>query len=107
MVKIGFGWMNSDYRNVAAARGCASRNLRASRSSTCKRRRNRCLAATTRELFQVSPVPHELVNLDHGNYAGMLDDEKRDYENRIVSFFLVNLSRRGDSSLAALRRYLW
>ncbi len=49
------------------------------------------LAASTSELFRVSPPPHELVTLEHGNYAAMLDDEKRVYENRIVSFFLLNL----------------
>jgi pimeloyl-ACP methyl ester carboxylesterase len=49
------------------------------------------LATSTTELFRLSPPPHELVALAHGNYGGMLDDEKRTYENRIVSFFLVNL----------------
>jgi pimeloyl-ACP methyl ester carboxylesterase len=49
------------------------------------------LADRTTELFSISPGPHELVNLPHGNYAGMLDDEKHNYENRIVSFFLVHL----------------
>jgi hypothetical protein len=49
------------------------------------------LATSTRELYRVSPPPHELVILSQGNYAGMQDDEKRNYENRIVSFFLVNL----------------
>ena len=53
------------------------------------------LAATTTELFRISQPPHELVVLQHGNYAGMLDDEKRNYENRIVSFFLVNLPPAG------------
>jgi hypothetical protein len=53
------------------------------------------LAASTSELFRLSPPPHELVVLQHGNYAGMLDDEKRNYENRIVSFFLVNLPTAG------------
>jgi hypothetical protein len=53
------------------------------------------LAASTSELFRISPAPHELVVLQHGNYAGMLDDEKRNYENRIVSFFLVNLPASG------------
>ena len=50
---------------------------------------------TTTEIFQNSPSPHELVVLPNGNYAGMLDDEKRNYENRIVSFFLVNLPAVG------------
>jgi hypothetical protein len=43
----------------------------------------------------MSPPPHELVVLPNGNYAGMLDDDKRNYENRIVSFFLVNLPPGG------------
>ncbi len=46
---------------------------------------------STRELFQASAEPRELVELAHGNYAGMLDEEKRVYENRIVSFFLLNI----------------
>jgi hypothetical protein len=49
------------------------------------------LAAATSELFRLSSPPHELVVLQHGNYGGMLDEEKRNYENRIVSFFLLNL----------------
>jgi hypothetical protein len=49
------------------------------------------LAASTAELYRISPPPHELAVLQHGNYAGMLDDEKRSYENRILSFFLLNL----------------
>jgi hypothetical protein len=49
------------------------------------------LADGTTEIFRASPPPHELVVLSKGNYAGMLDDEKHNYENRIVSFFLVNL----------------
>lgn len=52
-------------------------------------------AATTREIFRLSPPPHEFVSLPHGNYGGMQDDEKRSYENRIVSFFLVNLPATG------------
>lgn len=53
------------------------------------------LAALTAELFRDSPPPHELVTLSHGNYVGMVDEDKRSYENRIVSFFLVNLPLSG------------
>ena len=52
-------------------------------------------ATTTREIFRLTPPPHELVTLPHGNYGGMQDDEKRSYENRIVSFFLANLPATG------------
>ena len=54
------------------------------------------LAASTTEIFRASPPPHELVVLLKGNYAGMLDDEKHNYENRIVSFFLLNLPATGE-----------
>jgi hypothetical protein len=49
------------------------------------------LAASTRELFQLSPEPREIVELAHGQYTGLIDEEKRSYENRLVSFFLLNL----------------
>jgi pimeloyl-ACP methyl ester carboxylesterase len=49
------------------------------------------LAASTRELFLSAPAPKQEALLTQGNYAGMLDEEKRSYENRIISFFLLNL----------------
>jgi hypothetical protein len=49
------------------------------------------LASSTSKLFEVSPPPHELAVLTHGNFGGMVDEDKRNYENRIVSFFLTNL----------------
>lgn len=49
------------------------------------------LASSTQELFTKSPDPREVAIIARGDYAGMLDDDKRNYENRIVSFFLSNL----------------
>jgi pimeloyl-ACP methyl ester carboxylesterase len=49
------------------------------------------LAAGTRDLFNVAPDPREEAVLPRGNYAAMLDDDKRNYENRIVGFFLTSL----------------
>jgi pimeloyl-ACP methyl ester carboxylesterase len=49
------------------------------------------LAAATRELFQMAPDPKEIEVLADGDYPGLLDQGKRDYENRLVSFFLSNL----------------
>lgn len=49
------------------------------------------LADSTLDLFTKSPEPREEATLARGNYPGMLDDEKRGYENRIVSFFLSTL----------------
>jgi uncharacterized protein len=51
------------------------------------------LAKTTSRLFVEAPEPKEQATILRGNYAGMLDEEKRSYENRIASFFLSNLPR--------------
>ena len=89
-----FGWMNSKFRDVP------SLNTRIGKLSGVAQLYlespdEPALATTTSELFGRSPPPHELVVLPHGNYAGMPDEEKRSYENRIVSFFLVSLPLSG------------
>jgi hypothetical protein len=90
MAQIVFGWLHREFRavpplkaRIAKLSGVAQLYLQSPDEPL--------LAASTAELFGVSSEPHELVALQHGNYAGMLDDEKRNYENRIVSFFLVTL----------------
>jgi pimeloyl-ACP methyl ester carboxylesterase len=95
MSQMIFGWLNPQFRNVqplktriAKLSGVAQMYLESPDEPV--------LAASTSELFRVSSLPHELVVLQHGNYAGMLDDEKRNYENRIVSFFIVNLPLSGE-----------
>jgi pimeloyl-ACP methyl ester carboxylesterase len=49
------------------------------------------LGQTTRQLFNKSPEPRELAVLPHGNFISLPEDEKRMYENRVVSFFLLRL----------------
>ena len=49
------------------------------------------LGKLTHQLFSLAPDPKEEASISRGNYAEMLDDEKRTYENRILSFFLLNL----------------
>jgi pimeloyl-ACP methyl ester carboxylesterase len=49
------------------------------------------LAGTTREMFLKAPEPREQAIIAHGNYVSMNDDDKRAYENRIVSFFLLHM----------------
>ena len=94
MAKWEFLWLNPQFRNVPPLKariqklsGVAQLYLEAPDDPM--------LAASTMDLFQLSPPPHEFVILQNGNYAGMLDDDKRNYENRIVSFFLVNLPPAG------------
>jgi pimeloyl-ACP methyl ester carboxylesterase len=49
------------------------------------------LGDSTRQLFTRSPEPREIVVLPHGNFVSLAEDEKRQYENRVVSFFLLRL----------------
>jgi pimeloyl-ACP methyl ester carboxylesterase len=53
------------------------------------------LASTAREIFLKAPEPREQAIIGHGNYVSMGDDEKRVYENRVVTFFLARLPATG------------
>ena len=53
------------------------------------------LAETTRQIFLQAPEPREQAIIPHGNYASFGDDDKRLYENRVLSFFLVRLPAVG------------
>jgi len=90
LVQFGFGWLNYPYRHepslsarLARLAGVPKLYIEASDDPE--------LAQSTRELFARSPEPREDVILHKGNYAGMLGEEKRAYEDRIVSFFLLRL----------------
>jgi pimeloyl-ACP methyl ester carboxylesterase len=49
------------------------------------------LADTTRQLFLRAPEPREQAIIAHGNFALMNDEDKRNYENRVVAFYLAKL----------------
>jgi hypothetical protein len=49
------------------------------------------LAAIARNMFVKAPEPREQAIIGHGNFVAMNDDDKRAYENRVVSFFLTHL----------------
>jgi len=53
------------------------------------------LADLTRDMFVKAPEPREQAMIPHGNFAGMGDEDKRAYENRVVTFFLMRLPARG------------
>ena len=53
------------------------------------------LAEATRNMFLKAPEPREQAIIAHGNFASMGDDEKRTYENRVVSFYLLRLPAVG------------
>jgi pimeloyl-ACP methyl ester carboxylesterase len=49
------------------------------------------LSTVTREMFLKAPEPREQAIIAHGNFVNLPDDEKRTYENRVVTFFLTRL----------------
>jgi pimeloyl-ACP methyl ester carboxylesterase len=49
------------------------------------------LAAITRRMYLKAPEPREEAVIPHGNFASLSEPEKREYENRVVSFFLLHL----------------
>jgi hypothetical protein len=53
------------------------------------------LAALTQELHALAPPPKELVVLPRTNIASLLEEDRRNYENLIVSFFLRTLPLGG------------
>lgn len=49
------------------------------------------LAQITQQMFLKAPEPRDQAIIPHGNFVGMDENDKRDYENRVVSFFLLRL----------------
>jgi pimeloyl-ACP methyl ester carboxylesterase len=94
MSRLGFQWINYDYRKVTPLRANMAK-LSGVAQLYLESPDDPSLAAQTSELFRISPPPHELVLMPQGNYGSMVDQEKRTYENRIVSFFLANLPAVG------------
>jgi pimeloyl-ACP methyl ester carboxylesterase len=85
-----FTWFNYTYRDTPPLSERAAR-LGNARKLFLEATDEPILRRPTHKLFLVSPQPKEDALLMQGNYVGMLDEEKRTYENRIITFFLLNL----------------
>jgi pimeloyl-ACP methyl ester carboxylesterase len=86
----GFDWLARDYRGTPPLSAGLQR-LDGEPKLFIEAADEPELAESTHNLFMLSPEPHEEAMLERGNYAGMLDDDKRSYENRILKFFLATL----------------
>jgi uncharacterized protein len=53
------------------------------------------MADITRQIFLKAPEPRDQEIIAHGNFVSLNDDDKRAYENRVVSFFLLRLPAVG------------
>ncbi len=96
MSQMIFGWLNSQFRNVQPLKARMSKSSGVAQPHMISAGRSRVCRFHVRAGSGISDAPHELVTLPHGNYGGMADEDKRNYENRIVSFFLSNLPLSGE-----------
>lgn len=53
------------------------------------------LGDITRQMYMKASEPREQAFIPHGNYARFNDDDKRVYENRVVTFFILRLPPSG------------
>jgi hypothetical protein len=90
LAQTGFLWFNFAYRDTPPLSSGSTR-LGGAQKLFLEAADEPVLIGPTHRLYQLAPVPKEEVLLPQGNYEGMLDDQKRTYENRIISFFLLNL----------------
>jgi pimeloyl-ACP methyl ester carboxylesterase len=92
----GFVWLNYSYRDTPPLSARLSR-LNGVSTLFLGADDDRGLLGATHQLFLAAPEPKEEDVLERGDYAGMLDEDKRSYENRIVSFFLLHLPTQANS----------
>ncbi|HYA97462.1 MAG TPA: alpha/beta fold hydrolase [Methylomirabilota bacterium] len=88
--QLSFRWLNSAFRHVPPL----SKNIRSTAGVPklyIQDADDPELAEYTRQLYLLSPEPKEQTILPRGNFAAMSDDDKRDYQNLTLSFFLENL----------------
>jgi len=93
--ELGFEYLNNDHRHdpplsahLSALAGVPTLYIQALDDPE--------LADTARQLFLKAPEPREQAIIPHGNFVSMADDDKRAYENRVVSFFLLRLPAVGN-----------
>jgi hypothetical protein len=94
--EFSFSWLNYKHRsdpplsrNMSALTGVPKLFIEAADDPE--------LARITHSIFVSSPEPREEVTIPRGNFVNMNDQDKRNYENRVVSFFLLRLPATGAS----------
>ena len=95
--EVSFGWINHKYRGekpltwkLDSLLGVPKLFIAAADDPE--------LADTTLRIYKNAPEPKEQVTILHGNFPNMGDQDKRDYENRVVSYFLLRLPARGKAT---------
>jgi hypothetical protein len=91
-----FDWLNYKYReDVPVSKKL--RNLTGVPTLYIQALDDPELAKITRDMFLRAPEPRDQAIIPHGNFVSMGDDDKREYETRVVSFFLLKLPATGNA----------
>ncbi|HUL15533.1 MAG TPA: hypothetical protein VLV88_06030 [Terriglobales bacterium] len=92
--EFSFEWLNYDHRedppltkNIGALAGVPKLFIEAQDDPE--------LALITHQIFLKAPDPKEEAVIPHGNFVELSDDDKRTYENRVVTYFLLHLPATG------------
>jgi pimeloyl-ACP methyl ester carboxylesterase len=92
--EMSFGWINHEYRaekpltwKLDTLNGVPKLFIVAADDPE--------LAAIAQKMFKNSPEPKDIAPIAHGNFVNMEDEDKRAYENRVVSYFLLRLPATG------------
>jgi pimeloyl-ACP methyl ester carboxylesterase len=89
-----FGWLNHRYKDDPPL-SAKLKNLAGVPMLYIQAADDPELAAITRQMFLKTPEPREQAVIPHGNFVRLGEEEKRAYENRVVSFFLARLFPAG------------
>lgn len=97
--QTGFEWLNYAYKNDPPVSSKLKTNLSGVPILFIEAVDDPELGAITRSIFLKAGEPREEQIIAHGNFVNLPDDEKRTYENRVVSFFLTRLPITVDTSV--------
>jgi pimeloyl-ACP methyl ester carboxylesterase len=95
--EVSFGWINHKYRGekpltwkLDSLLGVPKLFIAAADDPE--------LADITLKIYKNAPEPKDQVTILHGNFPNLGDQDKRDYENRVVSYFLLRLPASGKAT---------
>jgi pimeloyl-ACP methyl ester carboxylesterase len=97
--ELSFGWLNRQYRGELPLSNSRKMNALAGVSKLfIEAADDPELGDITRQMYLKAPDPKDQAAIAHGNFSNMSDEDKRAYENRVVSFFLLRLPPTGQAT---------
>jgi len=97
--EFSFAWLNHQYRGeLPLSNTKRMATLAGVQKLFIEAADEPALGDITRQMYLKAPEPKDQAGIGHGNFADMGDDDKRAYENRVVSFFLSRLPPTGSAA---------